>query len=167
MVRGEARVRLAAVLLVPTLLVVGLTSCVGGASGSSCQADYPYYGTTAELEASADLIVRDTFAAMTDDDSEGFPRTVATVDVSATAKGDAKPGSPLEIAYTRCDDAEQLGLDVGDEFVILLSVPADDATPTPVNIDQGFYAVENDRAVATPDNAVPLDPATVEALGLS
>lgn len=167
MVRGEARVRRTAALLVPVVLVLGVAACVPGASGASCAADYPSYATTAELEASADLIVRGTFTAMADDDSQGFPRTVATVDVAATSQGDAAPGSSLEIAYTRCDDVVQLGLDVGDEYVILLADPGDDAPPTPVNIDQGFYAVEEGRAVATPHNSVPLDPATLATLGLS
>ena len=167
MVRGEARVRRAAALLVTVALVPGLTSCVPGASGASCQADYPSYGTTAELEDSADLIVRGTFTALADDDTEGYPRTVATVDVAASAKGDATPGSTLEIAYTRCDDAVQLGLEVGDEYVILLSDPADDALPTPVNISQAFHAVEDGHAVTTPGNPVELDPATLRALGLS
>ncbi|NUU19338.1 hypothetical protein HP550_18990 [Cellulomonas humilata] len=157
----------AAALLVAAILVLGVTSCVPGASGASCQADYPSYGTTAELEDSADLIVRGTFTALEDDDTEGYPRTVAMVDVVATATGDATPGSALEIAYTRCDDAVQLGLEVGDEYVLLLSDPADDALPTPVNISQAFYPVEDGRAVATPDNPVELTPATLQALGLS
>ncbi|WP_421742887.1 hypothetical protein [Cellulomonas sp.] len=153
-------------LLVAVTLVLGLASCVPGASGASCVADYPSYGTTAELEGSADLLVRGTFTALEDDDTEGYPRTVATVDVVATAKGDATPGSPLEIAYTRCDDAVRLGLEIGDEYVLLLSDP-DNALPTPVNISQAFYAVEDGRAVATPDNPVELAPATLQALGLS
>jgi hypothetical protein len=160
-------VRRAATVLALAAVVLGVTSCVPGASVSSCQADYPSYDTTAELEDSADLIVRGTFAEMADDDSEGFPRTVATVDISATAKGDAKPGSSLEVAYTRCEDAEQLGLEVGDEYVILLADPGDEAPLTPVNIAQGFYAVENGRAVATPENSVSLAAATLEALELS
>ena len=159
--------RRAAALLVTVALVPGLASCAPGASGETCAADYPYYDTTAELEASADLIVRGTFTALADDDTEGYPRTVATVDVAASAKGDATPGSTLEIAYTRCDDAVQLGLEVGDEYVILLSDVADDAPPTPVNIAQAFYGVEDGRVVATPGNPVELDPATLRALGLS
>lgn len=165
--RGEARVRRAAAVLASAAAVLGVTSCGPSASGSSCQADYPSYGTTAELEASADLVVRGTFTELADDDTAGFRRTVAVIDVAATAQGDAAPGSELEIAYTRCDDVEQLGIEVGDEFVLLLADPGDDAPATPVNIDQGFYRVEGDRAVASPDNAIELEPGTLRVLGLS
>ncbi|WP_421735374.1 hypothetical protein [Cellulomonas sp.] len=159
--------RRTAALLSSVAVILGVASCVPGASGSSCQADYPSYGTTAELEDSADLIVRGTFTALEDDDTEGYPRTVATVDVVATAKGDAAPGSTLDLAYTRCDDAVQLGLEVGDEYVILLSDPADDALPTPVNISQAFHAVDDGRVVTTPGNPVELGTTTLHALDLS
>jgi hypothetical protein len=160
-------VRRTGALLVAVLVVPALASCAPGASGASCAADYPYYRTTAELEGSADLIVRGTFTGLADDDTEGYPRTVATLDVVAAAKGDAAPGSTLTIAYTRCDDAVQLGLEVGDEYVVLLADVADEAPPTPVNIAQGFSPVEDGRLVATPGRPVELDPATLQALGLS
>ena len=161
MVRGEARVRRTAAVVVTTAVALGLAACAPGAAGASCAADYPSYGTTAELEESADLIVRGAFTALVDDDTEGYPRTVATVDVAASAKGDAAAGSALAIAYTRCDDAVQLDLEVGDEYVLLLADPGDGFPPTPVNIAQAFLAVEGDHV------PVALDPATLRALGLS
>lgn len=137
-------------------------------SGGS--ADYPYYATTAELEGVADLIVRGTFTSTARDDSEGFGRMVASVDVTASAKGTVAPGTTLEIAYSSGGAEGRDDLVVGGEYVVLLDDLADlegDWPPTPVNIDQGFYTVVDGRAVAHPDNPVPLAPETLAALGLS
>ncbi|KQR17629.1 hypothetical protein [Cellulomonas sp. Leaf334] len=137
-------------------------------SGGS--ADYPYYATTAELEGEADLIVRGTFTSTARDDSEGFGRTIASVDVTASAKGPVQPGTTLEIAYSSGGAEGRDDLVPGGTYVILLDDLADlegDWPPTPVNVDQGFYTVVDGHAVAHPDNPVPLGPETLAALGLS
>ncbi|WP_315099365.1 hypothetical protein, partial [uncultured Cellulomonas sp.] len=156
-----AAVVVAIALVVPRLLT---------GSAPAVQADYPHYASTAELEGVADLIVRGTFTSITPDDSAGYPRVIATVDVTAAAKGPVEPGTTLEIAYTSGGAGERTDLEVGGEYVLLLDDLADlegDWPPTPVNAFQGFYTVVDGRAVAGPDNAVPLSPATLGALGLS
>ncbi|MET0788422.1 MAG: hypothetical protein ABWY33_04180 [Cellulomonas sp.] len=152
------------------VVVAVLLPMLRGAPGSSSTADYPYYGTTAELEGTADLIVRGTVTSIAGDGSQGYPRNVATVDVTASAKGDVVAGTTLEIAYTSGSEDPLGGLAVGGEYVLLL----DDLSeldggfpPTPVNADQGVYEVVGGHAQADPGNPVPLDPATLQALGLS
>lgn len=166
-------IRLAVALLATAVVVLGIAVVVPllrDAPGSSSVADYPHYATTAELEGVADLIVRGTFTAITPDDSAGYPRAIATVDVTASAKGPVEPGTTLEIAYTSAGAGERTDLEVGGEYVLLLDDLADlegDWPPTPVNASQGFYTVVDGRAVPGPDNTVPLAPETLAALGLS
>ena len=159
-VLGFLAVLVAAFLLAPRM--------PAGSLGGRAECDYPYYPTTGALVGAADVIVRGTLVSITDDDSEGYPRSVATVDVTASGKGTVAPGATLTIAYT-CGDVLQ-DLAVGREYVFLLDDLADvagDPPPTPVNADQGFYTVQDGRAVQNPYNSVTLDPMTLELLGLS
>lgn len=179
MVRGEAGVTrrtwrwivgVVAGVVVAVVVIVLLTRLVPPQDVVGGSGDYPYYATTADLEGTADLIVRGTFSSITADDSEGFPQEVATVEVTAAAKGSVEPGSTLEIRYTTGSEDPPGGLAVGGEYVILLDDLADvagDVPPTPVNADQGFYTVVDGHAVASPTNKVLLAPATLQALGLS
>ncbi|GEM_PF-3090365 len=139
-----------------------------GAGGGGLAADEPFYGTTAELEAAADLVVRGSITGTEQDSSQGYEQTVASVDVAATAAGDVAPGSTLEVAYTTPGSGPEspVGLAVGGEYVLLL-VAGDDGRAYLVNTTQGYFTVEDGTAVPTADNPVPLDPATLAALGLS
>ncbi|WP_146931614.1 hypothetical protein [Cellulomonas xylanilytica] len=140
------------------------------ASQPGCAADYPSYPTTAELEASADLILRGTVTSVVEDPDDPLSTAIATIEVTATAKGTAPAGSTVEISYTSCATGDWTEPEAGGEYVVLLDDSADreeDWLPTPVNLDQGFYGVTDGHAVAGPGNPVALDPATLQRLGLS
>ncbi|KNE84099.1 MULTISPECIES: hypothetical protein [Streptomyces] len=129
-------------------------------------ADEPYYATTGELEGAADLIVRARLDSARETQEQGFPATVATADIAATAKGRA-PGRTVRISYTRPDSGpEAPDLAVGRSYVLLLE-RQDDGLYTPVNSTQGSYRVTAQRAQAGADNDVALSEATLTALGLT
>jgi hypothetical protein len=128
--------------------------------------DEPYYSSTEALEGRADAIVRGTITQATDDDRNGYPETVATVDVRSVAKGSPLPGQPLRISYTTPGSGpESADLKVRGEYVFLLEL--DPAGPAHlVNSTQGWFRVDGGKAVAAPDNDVYLSPAVLKSLGL-
>ena len=169
--RPRALVLTGAAALVVGAVVVGalvVAPALTGGPPSSGTADEPFYGTTAELEGRAELIVRGTVTSAIDDQDAGYPRTVATVDVTAVAKGDVAAGSSMQVAYTTPGSGPESpeGLAVGGEYVLLLeTIPGEPAVL--VNTTQGYFTVTDGRAVPTDQNTVALEPATLAALGLS
>ncbi|WP_034624768.1 hypothetical protein [Cellulomonas cellasea] len=167
--RRVPRLALVAVAGVAAVLVgVAAVALLGGGAAPPSSADEPFYATTAELEASADLVVRGTLGAGSQDTDAGYPQTRADVAVTHVARGDAATGDTVTVAYTTPGSGPETatGLVEGREYVLLLSV-AEDGTGYLVSSVQGYYAVEDGgRLVAAPGNDVTLSPATTAALGL-
>jgi hypothetical protein len=127
------------------------------------QVDEPYYETTAELEGAAGQIVRATIRSLQNSEAGGFSETVATATVDAVAKG--SPGAEVEFAYTPPGSGPEAptAFTIGSSYVVLLVVE-----PGPpahlVNSTQGWYTIEDGRAVPGAVNKVALSPATKRAL---
>nr|WP_236070548.1 hypothetical protein [Streptomyces polyasparticus] len=135
----------------------------GGPGGGGVMADEPYYGTTAELERAADVVLRVRLGAGRPVDDA---TTVAPARVLATGKGRA-PDSPIEVAYsTPGTGPETAPLTAGEEYVLLLSL-GEDGRYYLVSSVQGWYEVDGGRTVGDEDNAVRLSPGVREALGLA
>jgi hypothetical protein len=128
--------------------------------------DQPFYGTTAELEDSAEAIVRGTIGATRTVTRDGITETVATVAVSKVAKGGPKPGSSIEIAYSSTGPEQADGIRQGGEYVLLLQ-SRDATTWNLVNTTQGYYTVAGGRLTPTDDNTVALSAAVTSSLGVS
>ncbi|MFE1957177.1 hypothetical protein [Streptomyces sp. NPDC059479] len=147
----------------------------GGAQapgGGGAVADQAYYGSTEQLEAMANVIVRGRLGPGREEDAGpdrgGSTYTVAPVDITATAKGEV-PGNRLQLSYlTPGTAAETAPLTAGKEYVFLLTKD----TPTTgshylVSTTQGWYAVTtDDRATPGPENDLPLSPTVRRALRL-
>ncbi|MFF5075897.1 hypothetical protein ACFY36_02515 [Actinoplanes sp. NPDC000266] len=128
----------------------------------SSTADQPFYATTAELEESAEAIVRATVTATRDTDGE----TVATVAVSAVAAGPVRTGSSIRIVFSAAGPEQADGIRDGGEYVLLLQA-RDAGSWNLVNTTQGYYTVGPGRLVPTADNPVELSPPVLAALGFS
>ncbi|MFI1534570.1 hypothetical protein [Streptomyces anandii] len=133
--------------------------------GGSAMADEPSYGSTAELEGAASLIVRARVGEGHQESVEGVDTTVATAKVVAGAKG-AIPGDSVEVAYTTPGTGpETTSFTSGKEYVLLL-----DKGPggrfVLVNTTQGWYEVRGNAPVAGKDNHVGLSADVRKALGL-
>ncbi|MFJ2213105.1 hypothetical protein ACIQVO_26760 [Streptomyces sp. NPDC101062] len=140
----------------------------GAGPGGGAVADEPYFGTTAQLEGVATVIVRARLGAGREEDADDIRTTVATADVVATAKGKT-PGDSIEVAYTTPGSGpETAGLTAGKEYVLLLEESGDGGYVL-VNTTQGWYGVGGDgrRAVAGNDNDVALSPGVLKALRLA
>jgi hypothetical protein len=157
----------AAVAVVLIGLGVGTVVLLNRDGPPPSTSDEPYFSSTETLEGRADAIVRGTITQATDDDRNGSPETVATVDVRSVAKGSPVPGQPLRISYTTPGSGpESAGLKVHGEYVLLLEL--DPSGPAHlVNSTQGWFRVDGGKAVAAPDNDVYLSPAVLTSLGLS
>ncbi|WP_073951505.1 hypothetical protein [Streptomyces kebangsaanensis] len=130
-------------------------------------ADEPYYGTTAELENVADLIVRVRLGAGHEEPVDDTDMTVATARVTATAKGGDSSGGSIEVVYTTPGSGpETADLTAGKEYVLLLST-LDGERFFLVNTAQGAYRVENGHAVASDANDITLSPGVLKALRLT
>jgi hypothetical protein len=169
--RPRTLVLTGAAALVVGAVVVGalvVAPALTGGPPSSGEADEPFYGTTAELEGRADAIVVATVVSTADNQDNGYPETVATVDVSAVATGDVTAGTTMPVAYTTPGSGPEApeGLAVGGEYVLLLETMPGSPSVL-VNSTQGYYTVVDGHAVPTDANPVALDPATLAALGLS
>ncbi|MCX4823981.1 hypothetical protein OG883_29720 [Streptomyces sp. NBC_01142] len=133
--------------------------------GGRLVADEPYYGSTAQLEGAADLIVRARLGAGREESADDYSETVAAADVLAIAKGEA-PGRSIELAYTTPGSGpETAALTEGKEYVFLLE-RQDDGRFTLVNSTQGSYGIEGGRARAGADNDVALSEKARTALRL-
>ncbi|WP_203727365.1 hypothetical protein [Paractinoplanes durhamensis] len=150
-----------AVVVLAGAAIAGTRLLGDGGSGQST-ADEPYYGTTAELEGSADAIVRGTLTATRPDADE----TVATVQVSSIAKGSVAAGAAIEVAYSASGPETPEGLHRGGDFVLLLQV-RDGKTWNLVNTTQGYYTVAGANLTPGPDNDVPLSASVTQRLGMS
>ncbi len=133
----------------------------GGGGGG--RADEPYYGSTAELEGAADVVLRARLGAgRAVDDAT----TVAPAQVVATAKG-RTPDTTIDLAYTTPGTGpETAPLKAGREYVLLLS-HGDDGRYYLVSTVQGWYEIDDGAAVADEDNPVRLSPQVREALDLT
>ncbi|XVV15396.1 hypothetical protein ACQP2X_13955 [Actinoplanes sp. CA-131856] len=130
-------------------------------SGSST-ADQPFYSTTAELEESAEAIVRGTVTSTRGSSGE----TVATVAVGKVATGTPAVGSSIRVVFSASGPEQADGIHDGGDYVLLLQ--ARDATSwNLVNTTQGYYTVSPGRLVPTADNPVELSPPVLAALGLA
>ncbi|MET9057570.1 hypothetical protein [Streptomyces antibioticus] len=138
----------------------------GESDGGGIITDEPYYDSTAKLEGAASLIVRARLGAGHEESVDGVSTTVATAQVTATAKGET-PGDSIRVSYTTPGTGpETAGLSAGKEYVLLLA-GSEDGNYFLVNTTQGWYTVEDGTAVAGADNGVALSPAVRKALGLS
>ncbi|MET0424136.1 MAG: hypothetical protein ABW046_09690 [Actinoplanes sp.] len=128
--------------------------------------DEPYYPSTAALEGQAGAIVRGVITRTVEDDSDGYPATVATVEVRSVAKGAPLPGQPLRVTYTTPGSGpETAGLQVRGEYVLLLEIDRPGSAYL-VNTTQGWFRVAGAEAVAAPGNDVRLSSAVLRSLGL-
>ncbi|GAA1580870.1 hypothetical protein [Actinoplanes couchii] len=128
--------------------------------------DQPFYRDTAELEENAEAIVRATVSATRTVTADGITETVATVSVGKVAKGDPKPGSSIEIAYSSTGPEQAEGIRKGGEYVLLLQ-SRDATTWNLVNTTQGYYTVAGGELTPTVDNTVALSAAVTSSLGVS
>ncbi|WP_213008061.1 hypothetical protein [Paractinoplanes toevensis] len=146
-----------AVVLLAVVGIVGFWPLsTGGGTGNSA-ADEPYYATTAELENSAEAIVRGTIAST----RERADETIATVHVTAVAKGSAGP--TIDVIYATAGPEIPEGLHRGGEFVLLLQV-RDETAWNLVNTTQGYYPFVDGRAIPAADNSVTLSEAVLRSV---
>ncbi|WP_019135479.1 hypothetical protein [Cellulomonas massiliensis] len=132
-------------------------------AGSS--ADYPFYGSWAELDAHTDVVVRGTLTSAQATDVHGYPETVGTFAATHVAKGEVTR-APLQVAYvTPGASPEAADLVVGREYVLLLDEI--DGRLVLVSDTQGDYAVDDGRAVPDEANPVALPAPVLAALGLT
>lgn len=169
----RSRPRRGAVLVVASVAAVVLAgvavTTLLGRTAPPPMSDEPYYGTTAELEGAADLIVRGTLGAERTTTAQGFEETVADVLVSSVGRGDAGVGDTVEIAYTTPGSGPETadGLVDGGEYVLLLVTDPDGGPAHLVSSVQGYYVVEDDGTLTSePANDVTLSPGLLAALGL-
>ena len=157
-------------LATAVLLVAGGTAVVlwqGAPPPPS--ANQAVYRTTEALENRAQSIVRATVLRTRPETGNGTPETVATVEVSRVAKGDAEPGRPMDIVYTTPGpDAVQApeAFRIGQEYVFLVRDPDAAGLAHLISSFQGWYGVTGGRPVPGDGNTVPLSPSTVERLDL-
>jgi len=140
-------------IIVAVLFTVPGNSTVG-------QGDYPYYSTSAQVEAASDTIVLATAASERNESYEGFDYRVVTLDVQAIAKG--SPGSTIDVKLVRNASEGETQLEIGHTYVLFLetydSVPASTINPL-----QGAVEVIGGRLQA---EEVPVSPRVLDALGL-
>lgn len=136
------------------------------APGRCVTVDEPWYATSAELEAAADVITAGTIAAVAEKGDHWVVRLS-----TRTAAGPAAEHAVGDITVNvmaLCGDAPYgETFDVGGEFVMLLSGPVDGAF-VPVNTTQGLLPVVDGEGVPLPgagDPAVSLGQATAAAMG--
>ncbi|KOV89515.1 LigA protein [Streptomyces sp. NRRL B-3648] len=138
----------------------------GEGTDGGLSADEPYFGSTAELERAAHVIVRARLGSGHEETGGGVRTTVATAKVVATAKGET-PGDAIRVSYTTPGSGpETAGLSAGKEYVLLLD-KGEGGDYVLVNTTQGWYEVEGGAAVAAKDNGVALSPAVRKALRLA
>ncbi|UFR06065.1 hypothetical protein KBP30_34980 [Streptomyces sp. Go40/10] len=138
----------------------------GEAAGGGALADEPSFGSTAELERAADVIVRARLGAGHEETVDDVRTTVATAQVLATAKG-RTPGDSVEVSYTTPGTGpETAALTAGKEYVLLLD-KGEGGRYVLVNTTQGWYEVEGGAAVPAEGNRVALSPGVREALRLT
>ena len=129
--------------------------------------DEPCFDSTARLEGAAEVIVRVRLGAGREETAEGVRTMVATARVVATAKGGPAPGDTVRLSYTPPGSGpETAPLTAGKEYVLLLE-RGEDGTHFLVNTTQGWYAVEDGRALAGRHNRVALSPGVREAVRLT
>jgi hypothetical protein len=164
--RGRRVRALAAAVVILAGLGVGvavLRNQVGSPPGSS---DEPYFASTEALEARADAIVRGTITQAAEEESNGYPETIATVAVRSVAKGSPVPRQSLQISYTTPGSGpESASLKVRGEYVFLLELGPDGMAYL-VSSTQGWFRVDGAKVVAAPDNDIDLSPAVRGLLGL-
>lgn len=124
-------------------------------------ADEPYYATTADLENSAAAIVQGTITGTRAQADE----TVATVRVTAVAKGDVARGTRVDVAYATAGPEIPDGLHEGGDFVFLLQ-PRNATLWNLVNTNQGYYAVSGGKVKPDADNDVRLSSDVLKKLDL-
>ncbi|PZH21036.1 hypothetical protein C1I97_00510 [Streptomyces sp. NTH33] len=164
---GAVACTAAAVVAVVTGSVFFALDAPKAPEGVEQLADEPDYGTTAELENVADLIVRVRLSAGREEPVDGIVMTVATAQVTATAKGGDSSDRSIEVLYpTPGFSSETADLTAGKEYVLLLGT-LDGERFTLVNTAQGAYRVENGHAVASDVNDVALSPGVLQALRLT
>jgi hypothetical protein len=128
--------------------------------------DEPYFSSTKVLEKYADAIVRGTITQAIDNNDNGFPETVAMVDVRSVAKGSPVPGQTLQISYTTPGSGPEFAnLKVRGEYVLLLKLDSAGSAHL-VNSTQGWFRVNGEKVIAGPHNDVDLSPAVLKSLGL-
>jgi hypothetical protein len=135
-------------------------------TGGGLIADEPYFGSTAELEGAARVIVRARLGTGHEGTGADVGTTVATAEVVATAKGET-PGDSIKLSYTTPGSGpETARLTAGKEYVLLLD-KGEGGSYVLVNTTQGWYEVEHGAAVAAQDNEVALSPGVRKALRLA
>ncbi|MFE4175173.1 hypothetical protein ACFRR7_24525 [Streptomyces sp. NPDC056909] len=162
----------AAVVAGVAFLVAGGGGGEGPGGGGGAIADQAYYGSTGQLEAAADVIVRGRLGPGREE-SQGAdrwqaPETVAPVEITATAKGEVS-GDRIELSYVTPDTAaETAPLTAGKEYVFLLTEDGERAGRYYlVSTMQGWYGVGGDgRAAPGPENTLSLSAEVRKALGL-
>lgn len=169
--RRGRRVWVAGLAAAGVLIVAGAVGAVvlRTAAPPPPSANQAVFGTTEELENRADTIVRATVRDTRPETGNGTPETVATVEVSRVAKGDAEPGRRFDIVYTTPrPEAVEAPTDfrIGREYVFLITDPDDAGLAHLISTFQGWYAVRDDRAVPDEKNAVRLSPDTRKDLHL-
>lgn len=158
------------------LAAAGVLALAGGATAIGLRlsqpeppaANQPVYPDTVTLEGHADAIVRGVIESARDEKREGNLETAAQVRLSRVAKGKSGTGSVIAVNYTSLaagTPEAPTGLRVGGEYVLLIEWSPDGRAYL-VNSIQGYYAIQQGRAVATDDNPVVLSPRVRDALGL-
>jgi len=152
-------VMFAVVVLSSVGIIVAVLFTVPG-NGTVGQGDYPYYATSAQVEAASDTIVLATAVSERFATYEGFDYRVVTLDVQAVAKG--SPGSTIDVKLVRNASEGETQLEIGHTYALFLetyeSVPASTINPT-----QGALEVIDGQL--QPED-VPISPRVLDALGL-
>ncbi|WP_020575905.1 hypothetical protein [Actinopolymorpha alba] len=160
---------LAASSAVVVAVIIGWTAIRTGGGGTAepPMVDEPVYENSRALEDRADLILRGTVVSTREQDSNGFPETIARVEVEKVAKGQVAAGRQIEVAYVTPGSGPETptGMSVGGRYVLLLASYTD-APASLVNTFQGYYTISGGRAVPAPDNDVALSPAVKQTLGV-
>ncbi|MBB5920019.1 hypothetical protein FHR81_001049 [Actinoalloteichus hoggarensis] len=131
-------------------------------------ADEPYYPTTEELEAAAQVIVRgrvETSCALTRD---GVDERVAEVVVRAAVGGRPAADEVVSVAYLPPDNGTPMSADLvtGQEYVLLLTA-FDDGHHALVNTTQGYRRIDDSGALIREDGEITLSAGSLAELGLT
>ncbi|MBB5909954.1 hypothetical protein [Actinoalloteichus hymeniacidonis] len=128
--------------------------------------DEPYYASTEELVAEADLIVRGRIDATHRQTMDDLPEIRAEVTVLASVGDTVAVGDTIDVAYViRGAAPSTADVAEGGEYVLLLK-DWGDGRRTLVNSTQGSYTVAEGRAIAGQHNEVGLGGELLAELGL-
>lgn len=128
-------------------------------------ADYPWYGTEAELVDAADAVIVGQVLGERKDVHDGTDYVIVTIEVDAVASGELAPNERIEVKYP-ASRSIPVGMQPGDRTILFLAIYAD-APASLLNPVQASYLVTSTGTIETSsDNPLTLSPDLLEQLGV-